>query len=101
MVAALDAALVRAGHRSLVIGVEGSAVSGSLIPLPRVAGAVNQRARGIVAKRVAATIASTLERHPVDLVHLHLEDFPVCLPATGLPTLVTLHRPLDDYPRTP
>ncbi|WP_448189532.1 glycosyltransferase [Azospirillum sp. sgz301742] len=94
----LDAALVRAGHRSLVIAPDGARVAGTLIPLPRVHGPLDEAARAAVHARVRATIAGALNRTAVDLVHLHDADFHAHLPPPGVPTLVTLHRPLAHYP---
>ena len=98
VMAVLDAALVRAGHRSLVIAPDGSRVAGTLIPLPRVHGPLDEAARAAVLARVRATITEALNRTAIDLVHLHGADFHACLPPPGVPTLVTLHRPLDRYP---
>jgi glycosyltransferase involved in cell wall biosynthesis len=94
----LDAALMRAGHRSLVIAPDGSRVAGTLIPLPRVHGTLNEAARAAVNGRVRAVIAEALNRTAVDLVHLHGADFHDTLPPPGVPVLVTLHRALDRYP---
>lgn len=95
---ALDAALVRAGHRSLVIAPDGSRVAGTLIPLPRVHGALDEAARAAVHVRVRSTIAEALGRTAADLVHLHDSGFPAHLPPPGVPALVTLRQPLDRYP---
>ncbi|WP_431857742.1 glycosyltransferase [Azospirillum sp.] len=97
-VAALDAALVRAGHRSLVIGPDGSRVAGELIALPPVRGSLDDGARAAVNRRVRAMVADAVGRTPVDLVHLHGADFHDHLPPAGVPVLATLHRPLDAYP---
>lgn len=100
--AALDAALVRAGHRSLVVAREGSQVAGTLLPVPALDGAGNDEAgaavRAAMHGAVRTIIARALEQHPVDLVHLHGIDFQAYLPPPGVPALVTLHLPLDWYP---
>ncbi|WP_029009572.1 glycosyltransferase [Azospirillum halopraeferens] len=98
VVAALDRALAGGGHTSLVIACEGSAVAGTLLPVPRVRGVVDHAVRAAVHARVRAAVAQALERHPVDLVHLHGVDFHAYLPPPGPPALVTLHLPLDHYP---
>lgn len=97
-VAALDAALVRAGHRSLVLAPEGSQVAGTLIPLPRVQGPVDEARRLGIDARLRTVLAETLNRTPVDIVHMHGAGFHHHLPPPGVPTLVTLHLPLDRYP---
>jgi hypothetical protein len=96
----LDAALTRAGHRSLVIACEGSATRGILLPTPAPLGSVDEG----VYRQVCAThrrrIAGALSRWPVDLVHLHGIDFHTYLPPPGPPVLVTLHLPPDFYQPT-
>lgn len=98
VLAQLDAALVAAGHRSLVIAPEGSQVQGELIATPLPKGPFDEAAREGAQAAVCAAIAATLRRRPVDLVHLHGIDFHAYLPSPGMPVLVTLHLPLDWYP---
>ena len=95
---ALDSALVRAGHRSLVVAAEGARVAGTLIPLPRLRGAATEAARAALYARLRDTLTDALNRAPVDLVHLHGPDGHAYMPPPGVPTLMTLHRPLDRYP---
>lgn len=93
----LDAALVSAGHRSLVVACEGSSVRGELLPVPP---AVPRDGRATAAARAAhaSAIREALRRFPVDLVHLHGVDFHTYLPPAGVPTLATLHLPTAWYP---
>lgn len=95
---ALDGALVRAGHRSLVVACEGSQVAGTLLPVPAVEGTLDDAARAAAHDTVCRIIARALDQHPVDLIHLHGIDFHAYLPPPGIPALVTLHLPLDWYP---
>ncbi|HEV2148081.1 MAG TPA: glycosyltransferase [Longimicrobiaceae bacterium] len=94
----LDAALVRAGHRSLVVAQEGSEVAGELVATPGHEGAITEQAQRVPWARHRAAIRDALERHPVDLVHLHGIDFPEYLPPPGVPVLATLHLPPSWYP---
>ncbi|MGQ9367764.1 glycosyltransferase [Azospirillum sp. ST 5-10] len=98
VLAALDAGLVQAGHRSVVVACEGSTVAGTLVAVPRVSGTVDDVMRATVHARVRTAVAQALARFPVDLVHLHGVDFHAYLPPPGVPALVTLHLPLDAYP---
>lgn len=98
VVAALDAALTRMGHRSLVIGIEGAALSGTLIPLPRPSAVAEAKGQGAVHAKLRSAMEAALDRYPVDLIHIHAAGIADCLPPPGLPVLVTLHRPLDRYP---
>jgi glycosyltransferase involved in cell wall biosynthesis len=99
VLAAIDAALVRDGHRSLVIAVEGSRVAGELFKIPRVPGAITDMARADVHRAVRASLARVLRSRPVDVVHLHGIDFPAYTPPAGPPVLATLHLPVSWYPR--
>ena len=94
----LDAALTAAGHRSLVVGWEGSAVRGTLIPTPSLPGPFDDSTRAAAQAAYRRAIEATLHRYPVDLVHMHGIDFHTCLPPAGVPTLVTLHGPFWWYP---
>jgi glycosyltransferase involved in cell wall biosynthesis len=98
VLAQLDAALVRAGHRSIVVASEGSAAAGTLLATPHPAGAITEavRARAHAAHRRA--IDDALRRWPVDLVHMHGIDFHAYLPPPGPPVLATLHLPPEWYP---
>lgn len=97
VVGAIDAALQRAGHASVVVAGEGSAVAGTLVPLPRLHGLLDEAAQAAAHGRVAAAIAEAMDRHPVDIVHLHGADFAAYLPPPGVPVLVTLYGSLDRY----
>ncbi len=102
VLSALDRALVRAGHRSVVVAQAGSAVAGELVAVPAAAGALGaeERAAAEAATRVAAE--AVLARGGVDLVHMHGIDFAATMPrpgpAAGAPVLVTLHLPPAWYP---
>jgi glycosyltransferase involved in cell wall biosynthesis len=98
VLAALDRALVAAGHRSLVVACAGSKTAGELLasaPLP-VKFTEELRRRALQEHRWR--IEEALRRWPVDLVHCHGHDFAEYLPPPGVPTLVTLHLPVDHYP---
>ena len=94
---ALDAGLIRAGHRSVVIAKEGSVCRGTLIPVPAFK-AIDDGVREAGYRRVRQAIAEALERFPVDLIHFHGLDFARYLPPDGPPALVTLHLPVHLYP---
>ncbi len=99
VLAGLDAALVRAGHRSLVLAAAGSRVRGELLPLPLPAGAIGAAERSAAWQAQRAAIVDVLAREPVDLVHLHGIDFAQVLPPPGrVPLLATLHLPPAWYP---
>ena len=97
VLAQLDRALVAAGHRSIVIAPEGSAVAGELIGLPRVPAVIGDAERAAAHRATREAIAGVLARERVDLVHLHGLDFPDYLPSAGVPALATLHMPPDWY----
>lgn len=98
VLSALDAALVRAGHRSLVVAPHGSSVQGTVFTTPKLPAALDDDARRVAQRRMHRAIKEVLQRHSVDLVHMHGLDFHQYLPPAGVPVLVTLHLPPDWYP---
>jgi len=93
VLASLDAALVRAGHSSVVVACEGSVTAGALLATAREEGNITDAMRQRTWARHREAIGQALERYPVDLVHLHGVDFQQYLPPPGLPVLATLHLP--------
>jgi glycosyltransferase involved in cell wall biosynthesis len=98
VLAQLDAALVRAGHRSVVVACAGSRPAGTLVAIPRPAGAITDAVRHRMHAAQRRAIEGALRRWPVDLVHMHGIDFHAYLPPPGPPVLVTLHLPPEWYP---
>src|SRR5918998_3405705 len=94
----LDAALVAAGHRSIVVAQEGSCIAGTLVAVPAERGVLDEAARARAWTRHRQAIAEALRRWPVDLVHMHGIDFHAYLPPPGMPVLATLHLPPSWYP---
>ena len=97
---ALDAALVAAGHRSIVVACAGSVTAGELVPFPapptgQWLGPEQHRAGQ---QNIRERISAVLAREAVDLVHLHGLDFHAYLPEPGVPVLATVHLPPDWYP---
>jgi glycosyltransferase involved in cell wall biosynthesis len=97
VLARLDCALTEAGHQSIVVAVEGSTVTGTLVATPRLAGPLDQACFWSQHQRHREAIAAALGRWPVDLVHMHGVDFDHYLPPDSVPTLVTLHLPPESY----
>lgn len=97
ILARLDHALTDAGHRSIVIAPEGSAVAGELLPVPAVTGAIDDTARARTHAAVRTRVDHAIAEG-ADLIHLHGIDFLDYLPPPGPPVLATLHLPLDWYP---
>ncbi|MBV9538230.1 MAG: glycosyltransferase [Acidisphaera sp.] len=95
VLAALDAALVAAGHRSIVLACEGSVVAGEHISVRLPPEPFNDNARATAWRRVRRQ----LDRHMAtcDIVHLHGLDFHAYLPSPGPPALATMHLPPDWY----
>jgi hypothetical protein len=98
MLAELDAALVRSGHESFVMACEGSVTNGILIATPRPSGLLEDAERQRIHEQYRFTLQTFVEKWPIDLIHMHGADFYEYLPATGVPVLVTLHLPIDQYP---
>jgi glycosyltransferase involved in cell wall biosynthesis len=100
VLALLDRKLIEAGYRSIVIAAEGSKIQGTLISSPAGAGILDHAAHEWGRKVHQQLIRETLERYPVDLVHMHSLDFHCYLPAAEIPVLATLHLPQDWFPRS-
>lgn len=98
ILAALDRAIVVAGHRSIVVAQEGSTVVGELVPIARQDGLFNDAGKRGAQADTRRAIAAVLARRSVDLVHLHGIDFSDYLPPEDVPVLATLHLPPDWYP---
>lgn len=98
MVTQLDAALTHAGHESFVMACEGSATEGILLATPRPAAAFDEKERHHILEQYRFTLRTFLEKWPIDLIHMHGADFLEYLPPAGVPVLVTLHLPINQYP---
>ncbi len=95
----LDRQWTKKGHRSIVIAVEGSEIHGELVPSPKAPPAeLNEAVRRWGQRAHQRLIRQTLNRYPVDLIHMHSLDFHTYLPVSSIPTLATLHLPVDWYP---
>src|SRR5437764_1445944 len=81
IVSRLDAALVAAGHRSIVVACAGSSVAGRLVETPLPAGPFDDAARAAAALHQRRAIAGVIERDAIDVVHMHGVDFLDALPA--------------------
>ncbi len=99
ILAAIDRALAAAGHHSIVVAVDGSETAGTLIATPKVRGPIDAAALASAQAFHRDAILFALATWPVDLVHLHGQDFAAYLPK--IPAVVTLHVPLDWYPSLP
>jgi glycosyltransferase involved in cell wall biosynthesis len=100
VLSAIDQALVAAGHRSIVVAIEGSAAAGELVlcPAPPADQALDEATVSAQRERVDATIRRLLAQEDIDLVHMHGLDFHFYLPPPGPPVLATLHLPPNWYP---
>lgn len=98
VLAQLDAALVDAGHQSIVVANEGSVVRGTLVPTKRPPERLDDDAERRAQEETRRAVLRALDQWPVDVVHLHGLDFLRSLPPPGVQVLVTLHLPPDWYP---
>jgi len=95
----LDGALARAGHHNVVVACEGSTTAGTLVPVPRAKGVLDNRAKRRAQERHRKAIVEALDRWPIDLIHMHAFDFHAYLPPAGVPLLATVHLPPEWYPK--
>jgi CelD/BcsL family acetyltransferase involved in cellulose biosynthesis/glycosyltransferase involved in cell wall biosynthesis len=91
VVSLLDAALVRAGHQSVVIACAGSRVAGRLLPIPAPPERLDAQAQSTAHAAVQARLRQAMTMYQVDLVHLHGLDCDRYLPEDDVPALLTLH----------
>jgi len=94
----IDSALVRAGHRSIVVACEGSDPQGTLVPTPKWDGDLTEEVRSWAQEHHRIAIAEALRRWDADIVHMHSLDFYAYMPAGDVPVLATLHLPPSWYP---
>jgi CelD/BcsL family acetyltransferase involved in cellulose biosynthesis len=99
VVAAIDSALIREGHHSIVVAPQGSSCDGELrpttVPAPPFTDAVVSTARA----EFGRALAEVIRRDQPDLVHLHGVDAFEYLPTSvHTPVVVTLHLWPDRYP---
>ena len=97
VLSACDAAVVRAGYRSIVVACEGSRTCGELIAVPRVSRPDDPAERAAAQRHHKRAIESAIGRLGVDLVHCHGIDFDTYLPREGVNALVTLHLDPQAY----
>jgi glycosyltransferase involved in cell wall biosynthesis len=97
VLATLDEALVRSGHRSLVLAPAGSQCNGLLIPAQIPRGVLDGNAKHEARRIFKHVLDRALNEHAVDLVHMHGIDFHDYLPDCKVPVVVSLHLPLSWY----
>ena len=97
ILSAVDIALHRAGHHSIVLSCEGSSAAGTLITIPATRDLNDLKQRHDAHARYRIAIADALARWHVDIVHMHSLDFVAYLPPPGIPTIATLHLPPSWY----
>jgi glycosyltransferase involved in cell wall biosynthesis len=97
---AIDAALVEAGHRSIVVAMDGSHSAGELVSFdgPPPGEPIGEPVVIAQRQRVQAAIEHVLAENDVDLVHMHGLDFHEYTVPPGPAMLATLHLPPDWYP---
>jgi len=100
VLAQLDTALLHTGHESIVMACEGSVTEGILLATPKPSGAIDESERRRIHEQYRFTLQSFLKKWPIDLIHMHGADFFEYLPPPGVPVLVTLHSPIEQYPET-
>jgi glycosyltransferase involved in cell wall biosynthesis len=93
----LDAALVRAGHQSIVVACKGSKTCGTLFPV-RLTGSSLAETLESTDSQQRIAIKRILREYPVDVVHMHGLNFLKYLPTEDVPVVVTLHLPPSYYP---
>ena len=98
----VDRALVLAGHGSAVVACEGSDAAGRLYtaPVPQGRLDASDTDRRFWQQRFQQVIDRALATERFDIVHMHGLDWHSYHVPAHIPRLVTLHMPLDWYPRS-
>ena len=99
VLATIDKGLVREGHRSLVLAPAGSRCAGLLIPASVPSSVLDDEAKREARRIFRRLLDRTLMQHSVDVVHMHGIDFLDYLPDGDVPAVVSVHLPLEWYPR--
>jgi glycosyltransferase involved in cell wall biosynthesis len=94
----IDRALVDAGHHSIVMAAAGSQVCGRLVAIESCHSILQEQSWPQTHACVRRALAHLCATESLDLVHLHGADFDAYLPPAPVPTLVTLHLPIESYP---
>jgi glycosyltransferase involved in cell wall biosynthesis len=97
ILSACDDALVRRGHRSIVVACEGSQVAGELIPVARTFRPDDPDARAAAHANHRQAIDMAISKFRINVVHCHGIDFDAYLPRETVPVLVTLHLAASSY----
>jgi glycosyltransferase involved in cell wall biosynthesis len=95
----LDAGIVAAGERSMVLAPAGSKTYGTLLPGAAVPATLTDELHSNICREYKGTIERALRDFPIDVVHLHGVDFYNYLPDSNTPIVVTLHLPPHFYPQ--
>jgi CelD/BcsL family acetyltransferase involved in cellulose biosynthesis/glycosyltransferase involved in cell wall biosynthesis len=98
VLSAVEQAVARSGHRSLVLACHGSRAAGELFTVPCPPAPFTDDKKIAVRALYREAIERILATQAVDLVHLHGVDFHAYLPAGPTPILATLHLPPAWYP---
>ncbi|MBV9054485.1 MAG: glycosyltransferase [Hyphomicrobiales bacterium] len=98
VLSALDTALAKSGHCSIVVAREDSSIAGIHWRMPMGTGSIDEDLKSRTWALYRAAIEEVRRRFAVDLVHLHGIDFHSYCPCDGA-TLATLHLPLGWYPQ--
>jgi glycosyltransferase involved in cell wall biosynthesis/CelD/BcsL family acetyltransferase involved in cellulose biosynthesis len=98
ILSAIEAAVVRAGHRSLVLACAGSRALGELVTVPCPQGPITEEQLAAMARLYRANLDRIVAEEAVDVVHCHGIGFHEYLPDAAVPVLATLHLPPAWYP---
>ncbi len=94
----IDLGITDLGHNSIVIACSGSEAAGEIIEIPLPQGWIEPTEKTGIYEVVRKAILKALREWPVDLIHMHGIDFDSYLPQSSVPSLVTIHLPVDWYP---
>jgi glycosyltransferase involved in cell wall biosynthesis len=93
----LDEALMRNGHESVVVASAGSQISGRLRSANAMPASLDDEARAAFQEHYREQVADAIKQEHPDVIHYHGIDFETYFVECNIPSLVTLHLPIDWY----
>lgn len=94
---AIDSEIVNRNHKSIVIAHQDSKVKGKHIEIPKVNATIRQSEKSEIYYKVNELIKFSIEKYSPDIIHYHGLDFYDYHVDCSIPSIVTLHLPLELY----
>ncbi len=94
---AIDREIVKRNHKSIVIAQQNSQVEGKHIEIPKVNTTIGQAEKSEIKKKVNEMIRFSINEYSPDIIHYQGLDFYEYQVDCRIPSIATLHLPLELY----